>query len=261
MLPPLNPKRTDRYKVCIAWCLLFAGGVFAPMHSSAAETITMAFIDNQQQDVLFKTAELVYREAFRRLGLGFAHRQYPTLRCGVMANNGEVDGEPARVGNYANAYPNLIRVEEPVLTLKTAAFAGNPSLSLNGWDSLKNTPYRVEYLKNSVNTERELSQRVPAERLSDVGTISQGLKKLQAGHTDIFVGTEAIVMRILARESFKDKGIHQVGVMQEITLYPFLHKKHSPLAPKLAEVLRQMKAEGVFEQYQTAAVKASNVTR
>jgi len=42
-------------------------------------------------------------------------------------------------------------------------------------------------------------------------------------------------------------------MMEEFALYPFLHKKHANLAPKLAEVLKQMKAEGLFGQYQKMA--------
>ncbi len=99
----------------------------------------------------------------------------------------------------------------------------------------------------------QLSKVVPPERLSFVPTIEQALKKLRAGRTDIFVYVEPLVLSVLRSAEFQDAGIQMVGMMEEFALYPFLHKKHADLAPKLAEALKQMKAEGLFEQYQKMA--------
>jgi hypothetical protein len=41
---------------------------------------------------------------------------------------------------------------------------------------------------------------------------------------------------------------------EQIMLYPYLHKKHVALAPSLAAVLKQMKADGSFERYREEAL-------
>jgi len=110
-----------------------------------AATITMAFFEAPEKEPLFKYAELLYTEAFRRLGFGFVYEVYPLKRCSAMADAGAVDGEPGRIRDYNQMYPNLIRVEEPVLTTVYLAFSTNAAMHLNGWDSLQDTTYRVDY--------------------------------------------------------------------------------------------------------------------
>jgi ABC-type amino acid transport substrate-binding protein len=134
------------------------------------------------------------------------------------------------------------------------AFATNAAIQLNGWESLRGATYRVEYLIGAV-VERNLQQVVKPGLLSAVATAEQALKKLRAGRTDIFVHVESLVLPLLQTPEFKDAGIAPVGVMEKQDAYPFLHNKHAALAPKLAEVMQQMKAEGLFAQYQKQAAE------
>jgi hypothetical protein len=53
----------------------------------------------------------------------------------------------------------------------------------------------------------------------------------------------------LHAEEFRRHPIYQVGILEEVPLYTYLHKKHRELAPKVAEVLKQMKADGILEAY------------
>jgi hypothetical protein len=222
---------------------------------SAAETFTMAFFETPEKEPLLRFAELVYIEAFQRLGLEFTYAVYPQKRCGVLVNAGEVDGEPGRVGNHNQTFPNLIRVEEPIVEVKMAAFAIDPSISLDGWESLQGTTYNVEYIIGGTDTEDNLPKFVDPERLSKVATVEQALKKLRAGRTDIFIHAEELVLSVLRTEEFKDSGIVKVGLMQDHSAYPFLYKKHADIAPKLAAVLKQMKAEGLYAQYWEQAMQ------
>jgi len=54
---------------------------------------------------------------------------------------------------------------------------------------------------------------------------------------------------------FKHANIHIAGVMEEIFLHAFLHKKHRSLIPKLSTVLYQMKHEGLIEKYKAMALE------
>ena len=45
------------------------------------------------------------------------------------------------------------------------------------------------------------------------------------------------------------KTVHKVGTMEEVLTYAWLYKAHAVLAPQLSDILREMKAEGLFEEY------------
>ena len=208
----------------------------------------MAFASDPATSPQFKFFELLYREAFARLGYEFDYQVLPMKRCSVMANAGKVDGEPQRIGNYAVTYDNLIRVEEPVFVTKVYAFARDPAIIITNWDSLTHTHYYVDYVIGALQTEQALLDRVPAPYLTGIKSVKQGLNRLNAGRSDIFIDLEVRAQPLLQSRAFKTSGIVIVGTLSSHHSYPFLHKRHRELAPKLAATLKQLKSEGVYQQ-------------
>ena len=92
-------------------------------------------------------------------------------------------------------YPNLIRVEEHNRFITFSAFATDSTLVLDGWESLKETAYHVDYRRGVKKCAEQLSLVVDAERLSAVNTTQQAVQKLLAGRIDIFVGVDALMIR------------------------------------------------------------------
>ena len=133
----------SRWRQALGLFWLVLALLIAPQGAGAVEIFTMAFGGDPAQQPLYRFYERLYGEAFRRLGYQFAYQVYPSKRASVMANGGEVDGEPQRVRDYAVSYPNLIRVNEPSFTNRVLAFATNPDIRLDGWDSLRGTPSRL----------------------------------------------------------------------------------------------------------------------
>jgi len=228
---------------------------------SKDSTFVMAFI-RPETHYLGKWQRLIYTDVFRRLGIKAEFRDYPSKRASIEADAGNVDGEPSRPSQYADEHPNLIRVEESLLSAKISAFATQPSIpQLDGWDSLKGTKYRVEYMRGIKLTEMNLPKVVSRENLSDVTEPEQGLKKLISGRTDLYIDQESVALTLLQTPEFKDGKIRIVGVMEIAPLYPYLHKKHAALAPKMAEIIKAMKAEGSIEQYRMAVEKEFGIVR
>lgn len=118
-------------------------------------TITMAFYEDPSDNLYFRWCELIYTEAFARLGYQFRYQVVPPIRASMMADTGKVDGEPARVFAYGLKYKNLIRVEEPILESKLTAYAINPNIQLTDWGSLLNHPYRIEYYRGIFYIEQD----------------------------------------------------------------------------------------------------------
>lgn len=105
--------------------------------------------------------------------------------------------------------------------------------------------------------ENTLKPLVTADRLSDVTTEDQGLKKLLAGRTDLYCDIDLYVLQLLNSPEFKGatkiRKVFDLG--KSVPTYPYLHKKHAELAPRMAVVLRKMKEEGLIESYRRQVEK------
>lgn len=62
-------------------------------------------------------------------------------------------------------------------------------------------------------------------------------------------------VKALATDMFKNSEIRETGVVFAVSIYTFFHKKHAGLLPKIEQVLQEMKAEGLFEQYEKKAME------
>lgn len=224
-------------------------------------TFVMA-IFRPENDYLGKWWRLSYAEIFKRLAMKVEFRDYPKKRVSIEADAGNVDGEAGRVFSYADDHPDLIRVEESLLYSNFSAFTAQDSIpALNGWDSLKGTNYRVEYQRGTVTCEDKLPKVVKKENLSVITEQVHSLKKLVSGRIDLFVDEESGVLTLLKTPEFKESRIRSAGVMESFPMYPYLHKKHAALAPKMAEVIKAMKAEGLIEQYRMAVEKEFGIVK
>lgn len=198
-----------------------------------------------------KWVDLIYTEAFKRLGIPLRLEYLTLKRRSAMADEGNIDGEVGRVYEYGAAHPNLIRVEESVINLSFSLYTTQPALHLQRLDELPATALLVEYRDGILMCENTLKQLLPPTRLSRVATEQQGLKKLLAGRTDLYCDLDLTIQTALHSQEFKEAGNIRkaLDLGKSIPTYPYLHWKHAELAPRLAATLKQMKAEGLIETY------------
>ena len=240
----------NRITTVIIPTLLMAAcfAIFVPKSLLAGEKMVFSTV-LPENSCRAKWYTLVYSEAFRRLGWELEFRQYPLKRGAYLANKGEVDGEPGRVADFNTMYPNLIRVNEPLWTVRISAYTIDKKIRLHNWGSLRNRGFRVNYTRGIKKCEEMLPQVVKAGMLEAVNGDSQGLRKLLKDRTDIYVGLESVIIPLLKNEAFAGFPINKAGLLGEFGVYGFLHKKHKQIVPKLETVLRAMKEEGLLEQY------------
>lgn len=79
------------------------------------------------------------------------------------------------------------------------------------------------------------------------------MRKLLRGRIDIYIGTKELTTELLATAAFVNSNILITSTLEEFLFYGYLHKSHSDLAIKLAEIFRQMKSEGKLKDYQIQA--------
>ena len=194
----------------------------------------------------YNEMSLIYTEAFRRLGYNFKLVSLPGERAMVDANSGLLDGEAARIAYLdLNKYPNLIRVGESIIVTKDGAYSADPSIRINGWESLRGKGYKVGLYKGIKSIEQKLPLYVEKENIVTLADFEQCLKMLQARRIDIFI------VPILIEESTPMKSpaysdIKRVGIVEEKILYPWFNKRHKELVSRLADTLKAMKVDGTF---------------
>ncbi|MDO8319977.1 hypothetical protein [Rhodoferax sp.] len=198
---------------------------------------------------------LIYTEAFKRLGMAFRMEHYTLARGAAMVEQGQADAELSRVYEYGAERPYLVRVDESIVDLGFSLYTAKPALRMVQLDDLRTSQHLVEYRRGLLLCESTLRPLVAPERLTDVATREQGLKKLLAGRTDLYCEIDVYVQQELHTPEFKDlpnvANVRKlISLGKSVPTYPYLHKKHAELAPRLATVLRQMKAQGLIETYQ-----------
>lgn len=239
--------------VCRLWLalalLLPAAPVLSQVTAETAKPFMMT-LDSAPDNYGSRWANLIYTEVFRRLGMPFQTEHYSLARRTALMEEGITDGEASRIYSYGDNRPYLIRVEESLIDFSFALYAANPSIRLGRLEDLSATSYLVEHRRGILLCENTLKKLVPAERISDVLTTQQGLKKLIAGRTDLYCDLEVYVRQELMAPEFKGSAIRKaISLGNTVPTYPYLHKKHAALAPRMAAIIKQMKAEGLIEAY------------
>ncbi|OHC71510.1 MAG: hypothetical protein A3H93_20425 [Rhodocyclales bacterium RIFCSPLOWO2_02_FULL_63_24] len=205
---------------------------------------------------VFGTAwsQRIYTEAFKRLGIPMQANFYPLARRAALVDEGAIDGDAARVHGYGAAHPNLVRIEESVMDFNFALFTAHATLPLQRLEDLSGSSLLAEYRRGILLCENTLKPLVPPERLSNVTSEQQGLKKLLAKRTDVYCDLESVVKQGLASPELKGTtGIRKIVTIGHLQTYPYFNKKRADLAPRMAATLKQMKAEGLIDAFRQQA--------
>jgi hypothetical protein len=199
---------------------------------------------------------LVYTDAFAQLGMALEIRTLPAARAAAEAAAGHVDGELARSYDYGDLQPNLVRVPEPTFIASTVAYARRADIRLaDGWEGLRDTPYRIEYRQGYPIMARKLQAVVPAAQLGGVRNAETGLRKLVLGRSDIYVDVADTVDSFLVTPEFRHAGIRQAALMEHSAMHAYLSVQHAELAPRLGAILKKMSDSGQTERYRQQAMK------
>lgn len=228
---------------------LFCMGLLLGNGASAGDRLVLAHPFPKEASFAPGVLSLICKDAFRQLGLDVEVRMFPPLRGSIEADAGRIDGEVGRAHAYAAAHPELVRVDEPLLSFRVAAFTRLPGLKIANWDSLKGTPYKVTYRSGYITFKAQLEQVLPLQQISSVVDSQTGLQNVALGQTDIFVDLEEFGQRQLAKLHKRYRDVYNAGLVQDTPVYIYLHKRHAALAPRLADVLSKMKSNGAIARH------------
>lgn len=209
--------------------------------------------DVEPQNMLFLWATLIYKEAFRRLGLPVEMVSLNLARRSALAEEGGIDGEVARIYSYGDTHPALIRIEEPVMEFTFSIFTGSTELQARQLSDLP-AGTLIDYRRGILLCENALKKAIPAERLGTVTTTEQGIRKLLARRSDAYCDIDIYISEFVQSGKLNNnpapRKLFDIATMKT---YPYLARHHAELAPKLTAVLQQMRAEGLLVRYQKQA--------
>lgn len=239
----------------LALCLL---APCIPAETSAQQTAPIVLGTARPDDnYVGRFLNRIFVEAFRRLDIPLEIRLVPTSRLSVLVDGGDLDGELVRARAYGDAFPNLIRVEAPVVDIVFALWSTDPERRLARLADLPGSRLSVNYARGVKGCENVLRPILPPDHLAVANNTEQALAMLHLKRVDLHCNLDFTVLPIAASAKFRDKfKLHKVLELGERTaLYPYLHRRNAALAPRLAATLMQMKEDATIERVRRQTLK------
>lgn len=201
-----------------------------------------------------RTAYLLLKEAFSRNGINFDVEYHPSKRSLELSNGGRLDGEMHRIFKFhevtSGAFPNLMRIDSHITSTIIEAFA-TKDIAIDDWQDLKT--HRIAFNSGRKRTADKLNNLDIKDMLNPVTTEVQAFKMLAAERVDIVISGKTQGRGII-HSSAEFSAIKESGLLDEVKLYPYIHRKHRDLIPALAKTLEKMKQDGTHEKI-VAAIK------
>ena len=225
------------FPAAIAGVLLLTAGL-----ACAAEAPVLVLNDTNEPP--FTTVDgkgfldAVVGEAFRRAGVRLRLVKLPAERGLLNANAGIEDGDMVRIAGLEAHYPNLVRVPEKLLDWEFTAF-GKDALPAQ-WETLRARP--VGYIRGWKIYERQLAG---APRVVTAEDSAQLFRQLQHGRIEVALYARWQGLSLIRREGLQDVHVLEPTLATR-EMFIYLNKRHAALAPRLAEALRAIKAEGLY---------------
>lgn len=192
-------------------------------------------------------------EAFRRAGVQLRLVKLPAERALINANAGTEDGDLTRIAGLDAMYPNLVRVPEKLSDWEFVAFSKNPTLTAK-LDVLRTQP--IGHIRGWKIYENMLTG-APVVVSSD--DTAQLFRQLQLDRIDVALYERWQGLSLIRKQGIK--GVYPLEpAIAKREMYIYLHKRHAALVPKIAEALRAIKAEGLYDKLYKEKVLSLAVT-
>lgn len=225
---------------------------------SAVQAAPVLVIGTSQEEDTYagRMQRRIYPEAFKRLGLSVQIAVYPLQRLSVLVDQGAIDGDVARAPGYGAAHPDQVRVEEPLYEVTWALFAIDPNLQLSSLAALSATNWSVGHMRGVGICENALKAQISSDRMIDVTSDAQAFSMMRRGRIQAHCAADLAALTLQYSPEFRDINItRRLADVGSFLVYPYLHKRHADLAPRLAVALKQMRAEGLMDRYRAEVLR------
>lgn len=181
-------------------------------------------------------------ELFRRVGIKAEVQVYEASERALQnANDGIDDGMAMRIKGLEAQYPNLVRVPEKIIDNDFVAYSRRRDFPTRDWDAL--APYHVAHIIGWKVFEKNLGNRGNVTRVKDA---RQLFELLHQDRTDVILYERWQGLWWSREMALEARLLDPPLASQEMFIY--LHRKHAPLADKVAAALAKMKKDGSYRR-------------
>lgn len=217
------------------------------------KTLSFVYI-HPGENLKTKALVAVYTEAARRLGYGFEFVDVPARRASKMVNSGEVDGDLNRNIHYDALFDSVVRIPEHNFCQSSVVLSTDKGIAVDGWGGLSRGNLHVGYVCGIVFHAKNIKKYVHEDMVTPVSSTSKGFRMLLEKRFDVFVVDSETALLFMNSPEYKSmiagyddaRRVYNVGTVENIHTYAWVHKSHADLVEPFARVLRQLKREGFF---------------
>ena len=197
------------------------------------------YINTPYRGSLYEEVKPFMEELFHRNGYELVFQKLPLKRGLINANSGMDDGDGPRVKEVENKFPNLLRVETPILQISIHAYYKKKYLKIGRWADLK--PFHVGVRTGTLIQVNNVKKANPDEIIY-VDTNEKLFKLLEEKKVDVII-MEKVMARDV-KQKMKLEDISMSPALLRKNKYLFLNKKHANRVQGFNKTLLQMKKEG-----------------
>lgn len=217
--------------------------VLGSLSSQDAVTISTSYnnlLSNRSQTGML---DRIMIEAFRRLDIEARLVFTPTEKSLVDVDAGILDAELNRIEGMEQAYPNLIRVPEPNMTMHFVAFSRR-NIEIDGWESIRDLNIGiVKGWKILENNTRDFPSVVL------VPTEKELFNMLRKDRLDVALYSKLTGYAVLRDLGYDNEGIrHLEPPLASRDMFLYIHKDHAGLTDDIAAAIRSLKDDGTYER-------------
>ncbi|WP_316898336.1 transporter substrate-binding domain-containing protein [Pseudodesulfovibrio indicus] len=219
-----------------AWAL--PGACLAAPPDPRPQMVFSSFSSNGMSELFGR----ILSEAYAELGFEVVIWKLPPERALIMANEGFVDGEAARVAVIEKEFPNLIRVPTPLYFNRIAVFTKRSDYDPeSGFRGMGDRPVCI------CNGYKFLEKATTGMDRHTVASYENMLALLQNDRVEFGLAEYFDILPTLAK--VKLDGIRILDKPLAVNpMYHYLNRKHADLVPAVNRVLSRMADEGRMEE-------------
>lgn len=197
-----------------------------------------------------QVAATVLAHILRDSGITFQATTLPAGRATLQLTTGQIDGELARIHDYGNSYPEMVRVEPPYQQIRTVVFA-RTDFALPAAGNIPLQAYTVGIVRGVQHAENAAAA---ATDITRVTRSTQLIAMLAAQRFDLAV--DAALNGAYAIRALQITNVREVATLQRQDLYLYLHRRHAKLVPAIAKSILAARQNGNLVKWTKAAEEA-----
>lgn len=208
-----------------------------------AEALNMVLSEKEDSEI-FKRAKLLVEKINEEANIEINLISMPRKRAEIeLQKNEYVQATAARIIEFQENKPNLIRVKEPIIRVPLVIYSYT-TLDIKSANFQNLRQYNVAYVRGTTYIEKYFKNH---KKLIALTSEIQAFRFLAAKRADILISSPLLTSSILSSKEFKNSGIKMFPTpLKYVNIYSFFNKEYKDVAQKFNDALIVLKKNGVY---------------